>query len=159
MSNLNLDFDIALSEIYHETKSTHIDPIVYLSRHFDLLRNQVDIFTFNKKVIDDYRYLKLIEIIKNHEDECLHNCHRNLEVYQEKLKDIIEKVIKLNHETQKTKEFVEKRLEIRKEWIETRQVIFKKNLIFVEFIQEKEIGSLVIVEPFCLDDQQTYITK
>ena len=156
----NLEFDTALSEIYDGTNFlTEIDPIVYLVRHFDLLRNQVDIFALKSKLIDNDRYLNLVDIIKNHENQCVDNCHHNMEVYRGKLKNIIEKVIKLNHETPITKDFVEKRLEIRKEWIETRQEIFNKNLIFIESFNKKEIGSLIVVEPLCLDDQQIVIIK
>ena len=150
----NLNFDTALYEIYDETKEIDIDPFIYFTRHFDLLKNQIDIFA-QKRKINDEKYLKLIETIQDHEKECHEKFLQISTIFSEKLKSILVQLNEINKKTSKTKDFVEKKLSIRKEWIETRKLIFSKNLIFFEHFE----GRFVIIEPLCLDDQQINLIK
>ena len=158
MSDVNLGFDKALYEIYEETNDADIDPFIYLARHFDIIKNQIDIFALTRQ-INDEKYLKLIEAIECHEKECIINCRQNYSIFQHKLKSVLWELNVTNKGMPQTKDFVEKRLKIRKEWIETKNLIFRKNVIFVDVIDKKDIGSLFIVEPFGIDDQQIDLIK
>ena len=68
------NFDSILSRIYED--NLQIGPFVYLSTHFGLIKNEVDIYAFNNEIKAE-KHLELIQIIKQHEKECLHNCRNN----------------------------------------------------------------------------------
>ena len=138
--------------------SSLIDAYLYLSTYFDILQNQVDLFAVKNEIQAD-QHIYMIKIIKDHEYECIQNCSKNFNIFQEKIKYIIEKRIELYKESSGTRDYVEKNLQLRKEWIEARRDIFKRNLFFIENFGDKTIGSLVMTEEFCLDDLQIDIIK
>ena len=146
-----LNFDNALSSIYEG--DSNIDPFIYLATYFDLLRNQVDLYVIENK-IPVAQYLDLIQIIKDHETECIQNCHNHFDFIKKKIKEMIDKRIELNKETCGTLKFVERNLSIRNEWVEVLRVMFHKNLFFLESFEQKKLGCLVFVKSLLLDDQQ-----
>ena len=54
---------------------------------------------------------------------------------------------------------MEKALNIRKESINLRREIFKQNIIFIDKIDQKQVDSLVIIDPFIIDDFQIDVIK
>ena len=176
-----LDFDNVLAKIYDG--NSKIDPYIYLAAHFDLLKNEVILFPLKNR-IPGARHSELIQIVKDHEDECNQNCRDNFSMFEEKLQSIVEKRIKYFKFYEKSKEFVEKNLikarknifskrnlfkdtkeddeanlQIRNEWIEAKGKIFKKNLFFVDYFKDENIGSFIMIEPYCLGDLQIKIIK
>ena len=175
-----LSFDNVLSSFYQT--GSQIDPYIYLLTHFDLLRNEVDIFALENETEN---HSELIQIIKDYEVECFQNYRNNFQIFDQKFYLIIDKRIELYKEPKGTQEYVEKNLQIRKEWIQARKMIFKKNLFFLnnsndssenfhdkdrysypeiesyksKSVQNKKFGFVVLIEPFCLDDLQIDIIK
>ena len=90
-----LDFDDVLSIIYDDDSC--IDPLNYLASHFDILRNQVDLYAL-KNNIPAEQHLDLIQIVKDHEDECIQNVRNDFSVFQKELNFFIERKIELSKE-------------------------------------------------------------
>ena len=137
---------------------SNIDPYIYISTHFDSLRNQIDIYASEHEITGKEHY-ELIQIAKEHEDECIQNLDNNFDTFQDKLNLIIEKRKELCKEEKETRMFLEKNINIRNEWIEARKEIFKKNLFFIDSFGCKKNGCLIQIEPFCIDDLQIDIIK
>ena len=158
MSQLFFLSDKTLSFIYNETNASEIDPIVYVFKFCELLKNEIDIFEMSKRNQNPDRYLQLINQIEEFEAKCVENCRKNFETFRQKLEEILKEILALS-QYQLTKEAAEKKFEIIKETVKLRRDIFKKNVFFVDRIDDKEIGSLIFIEPFCIDDFQIECIK
>ena len=137
---------------------SNIDPNIYISTHFDLLRNEIDIYA-SEHEITGTEHSELIQITKDHEDECIQNLNNNYEIFEEKLDMIIEKRKELCKEEKETRIFLQKNINIRNEWIEARKEIFKKNLFFIDSFGGNKKCCLIQIEPFCIDDLQINIIR
>ena len=156
-----LNFDKVLSSIYEETSDSEIDPVIYVSKYCELLKNEVDLFEnveISNGKVNSCRYLNLINQIEQFETKCVQNCRQNCKILEPKLKKILEDVLELS-KLSKTKETIEKAYEIRKESTSLRREMFKDNLIFIDRLGNRKIGSLIYIEPFCLDDFQVECIK
>ena len=154
--------DNALEVIYNETNDSEIDPVVYAIQFCALVKNEVDLYENTEMIIqanyNPERYLKLINQIDQFRDKCVENCRKNYEIFGQRLKKILEDSLEIST-MPKTKETIDKKFKIRKESIILRREIFDQNLIFLDKLGEKKIGSLVFIEPFCLDDFQIECIK
>ena len=155
------NFDISLSLIYEETGDSDINPVIYISKYFELLKNQIDLYE-NNEILNGKnsteKYTEIFAKIENYEKVCVENFRNNSENFQKKLKKITNDVLMLENEP-KTEYSVEKALNIRKESINLRREIFKHNIIFLDKKDEKQVGSLIIIDPFCIDDFQIDVIK
>ena len=145
----NFKYDQVLSDLYK--RGYDIDPFNYVTEYFDLMRNKSDIWAL-KFEINSENHERLIQVIKDYENECIERLRENSTIFQQDIDKIITKTIQLNKITPKTKEFVELLMEIKKEWIEARKKVLKKNLFFVGMIT-------INIEPYCLDSHQTDIIE
>ena len=68
------NFDISLSLIYEETGDSDINPVIYISKYFELLKNQI--FENNEiltgKISSD-KYTEIFAKIENYEKACVEN--------------------------------------------------------------------------------------
>ena len=151
------DFDKVLSLVYEETNDSNINPVAYVIKKCELLKNEVDLF-YTLKCLENRTqsediHLKLIKEIQNFELKCVENCRKNFYNFQERFKKIVEDWLGILNEPT-SKDLLNKKIHIRTESIHLRRDIFKLNLIFLNKIGRNEIGSLIFIEPFCLDDFQ-----
>ena len=157
----SLSFDQVLLNLYKEEKCNEINPVLYVVKHFELLKTQVDLY-YTSKNLEDYpvqeSYLKIINQIEEYQAECIQNCYNNLDTIQERFKEIIKETTEIDNYMQQN-EYLVKTQRIRHESKELRGEIFKRNFIFIDKLGNKDVGSLIIIEPFCLDDSQIYIIK
>ena len=160
MSEINLVFDRVLCSM-NENDESDINPLVYVAKYCELLKNQVDLYESMKELDGKYsndEHIKLINEIEQFEIKCIENCRQNFDHFSERLKIIMQSMYQMKNKS-RTKRFLEKTFEIRIESTKLRQDIFKRNLIFLEKVEGKEIGSLVFIEPYCLDDFQIETLK
>ena len=156
------NFDKVLHLLYSDTNDSRIDPILYALKFCEQAKNEVDLYE-NTEMIDEKsynpeRYLKSINQIDEFERKCIENCRQNFDYFSERLKNIIESVLELSTQPQ-AKYTIDKINQIRNESIHVRKEIFNQNLIFLDKIGNKKIGSLILIEPFCLDDFQIECIK
>ena len=171
MSQMFFGFDKVLSLIYEETNDPEINPVIYVIKHCELLKNQID-STINKKDLKgknvENDYLVLINEINEFQSICVENCRNNMVNFTTRFKYVIEKALEIKDE-QKSKDSLEKMFDIRNKSLSLRRDIFNKNLIFLEYTkeqkqydaqkQENNLFSLVVIEPCCLDDFQIETIK
>ena len=154
-------FDKVLSILYEETNDFEIDPVLYVVKYFESLKNQVDLFK-NIQIINGIhssdKHLDSIKEIEKLEAICIENCRKNSQNFKERLKKVIEDTLEL---TSKPKSIVslQRTYLIRLESIQLRKEILKQNLIFLERFDDKEIESLIVIDPFTLDDFQIEFIK
>ena len=149
----NFKYDQVLSDLYK--RGSGIDPFSYFAEYFDQMRNKIDLWAL-KFEINPQEHERLIQVIKDHENESMGHLRENSTFFQEDIDKIIGKTIQLNKKTPATQEFVELFIEIKREWIEARKKVFKKNLFFMS---SKYRTLTINIEPFCLDKDQTDIIE
>ena len=150
-----------MSELYKEEISFEIHPIIYIAKHFEIIKNQVDIYFQCKNLKDKgilNKYLKIIDQLEQLQAVCALNCYRNLDSFKQRLKSLLKKVIvasKFHKET----DYLNNIQTIRRESIELRREILKHNFKFIDKMDTVDVGSLIVIKPFCLDDYQVKIIK
>ena len=148
-------FDNVLSLLYDENKDHVIEPLIYVVKHFEILKNQVDLY-FNLEASNgkcEIENDQMIKVIDEFETTCIENCRQNDADFKDRFKHVIEDCLKL-YKMPKTKAKIEKTLKIRKDMKCLRKDIFKQSLIFLDKIGKRKIVSLIFIDPFYLDDFQ-----
>ena len=179
-----LNFDKILNSFIQESPNSDINLILYVIKFFENLKNEVDLyseeFVLNQnedifKKLDICNREKLLDYIKEKEIECLLNCHLKEDLLQSKLNVVIKqsesliKELSIDQNIAKTSEDFLRRLQLIIHLsIELRKEIFENNLIFLKKTLPNNCThitsklwdcSLLVIEPFCLDDFQIDLLK
>ena len=177
------NFDQTMGCLIVESDIFEINLIVYITRFFQNIKNEIDLFVEeNLTIYENYEaeYFnicinknreEILEFIDINESECILRCRENRKLYQAKLDSILRLTKQLRGQFPSenfviNQEFLKKISEIKKLSIEFRKDLFKRNFIFlkpVDNINSKFTSNnkskFFVIEPFCMDDWQIEFLK